>query len=153
MRVRRHLLLGLALVLSLAAPIGAGEVNPPLSRGTVRIVGRTTVSVSAEVARTVPEKVRGLSGRPPLKAGQGMLFVYERPQVIGIWMKEMRFPLDIVWIHEGRIVKIEKHAPPLKPGGPERVYSAVGDLVLEVPAGFADQHGIREGDPVQVTVP
>ncbi len=153
--MERFRVLSLALVLLWAPllPVGAVEVNPPLPRGTVRIVGLTTVTVSAEVARSLPEKVRGLSGRPPLKAGQGMLFVYDRPQVIGIWMKDMKFSLDILWFHEGRIVKIEKNAPPLKPVGPERVYSAIGDMVLEVPAGFADGNKVREGDPVQVSLP
>jgi hypothetical protein len=153
----RHPLAVLPLALSLAWPpvpaASAGDVNPPLARGFVRIVGQNTVTVSAEVARSLQEKVRGLSGRAPLKANQGMLFVYDRPQVIGIWMKDMKFSLDILWIHEGRIVKIEKRAPPLKPGGAEQVYTAVGDMVLEVPAGFADQNKVREGDPVQVTLP
>ncbi|MBI4536892.1 MAG: DUF192 domain-containing protein [candidate division NC10 bacterium] len=149
----RFLPLVLALVWGQILPVSAVEVNPPLPRGTVRILGQTTVTVSAEVARTLQEKVRGLSGRPPLKRGQGMLFVYDRPQVIGIWMKDMRFSLDILWIHAGRIVKVEKNAPPLKPEGPERVYAAVGDMVLEVPAGFAERNKVREGDPVQVSLP
>ena len=149
----RVLALALALFWVQVLPVWAVDVNPPLPRGTVRIVGLTTMTVSAEVARSLPEKVRGLSGRPPLKTGQGMLFVYDRPQVIGIWMKDMKFPLDILWFHEGRIVKIEKNAPPLKPEGPERVYTAVGDMVLEVSAGFADRNKVREGDPVQVNLP
>jgi uncharacterized membrane protein (UPF0127 family) len=65
----------------------------------------------------------------------------------------MRFPLDILWIHAGRIVAIEKDAPPLTPVGPERVYTATADLVLEVPAGFTDRQKIRVGDPVQTTLP
>jgi uncharacterized membrane protein (UPF0127 family) len=68
-------------------------------------------------------------------------------------MKDMRFPLDIVWIRDGRIVKIEKHAPPLTPAGPERIYTATADLVLEVPAGFADRQRVRIGDTVEATLP
>ena len=79
-----------------------------------------------------------------------MLFVYEQPQPIGIWMKDMRFSLDIIWIRDGRIVHVEKNAPPLVPSGPERVYTATGEAVLEVPAGFADQQKIRVGDRVKV---
>lgn len=140
------------LLLCLAAGSAVpGEVNPPLLRGTVRIAGRITVA--AEIARTAEEKMRGLSGRPSLPAGRGMLFVYDRPQPIGIWMKDMKFPLDILWALDGRVVKIERRVPPLVPGGPERVYAEFADLVLEVPAGFADRNKIRLGDPVQVTVP
>jgi uncharacterized membrane protein (UPF0127 family) len=129
----------------------AVEANPPLPTGRLLIADR--VSVTVELARSVQEQVRGLSGRRELKPGHGMLFVYARPQPVGIWMKDMRFALDILWIRDGRIVRIEEHAPPLVPGGPERVYTATADLVLEVPAGFSARESIRVGDPVKVDMP
>jgi uncharacterized membrane protein (UPF0127 family) len=132
----------------MAGQAAAVEVNPPLPTATLVI--RDQVTVTVELARSVQEKVRGLSGRPGLKPNHGMLFVYEHSQPIGIWMKDMRFPLDIVWIRGGRVVYIEKDAPPLTPVGPERVYTATGDLVLEVSAGFAAQQKIRVGDRVKV---
>jgi uncharacterized membrane protein (UPF0127 family) len=140
-----------ALAACLCAVIGraaAVEVNPPLPTGTLVIAERVTVKV--ELARSVHEKMRGLSGRPALKPGHGMLFVYERPQPIGIWMKDMRFSLDILWIRDGRIAHVEKNAPPLVPSGPENVYTATGEAVLEVPAGFVDREKIRVGDRVKV---
>ncbi len=140
--------LGMLLAAGLLAGAAAPEMNPPLPTATATISGRTTVTV--ELAQTGPEKGRGLSNRPTLAEGNGMAFVYEVPQSIGIWMKDMRFPLDILWIREGRIVKIERAAPPLRSGDPERVYSAIGDLVLELPAGFADRAGIRLGDSVKL---
>jgi uncharacterized membrane protein (UPF0127 family) len=126
-------------------------VNPPLPTGTIAIGDRVTVTV--ELARSLDEKVRGLSGRPGLKPGTGMLFVYDRPQPIGIWMKDMRFSLDILWIREGRVVHIERNAPPLTAVGPERVYTATGEMVLEVPAGFAADRKIKVGDSVRVDIP
>lgn len=141
--------LGVAACLWAAvAPADAVEVNPPLPTGTLVIAERVTVTV--ELARSVHEKVRGLSGRTELRPGRGMLFVYEQAQPIGIWMKDMRFPLDIIWIRDNRIVHVEKNAPPLVPSGPERVYTATGEAVLEVPAGFADRQKIRVGDRVKV---
>ncbi len=142
--------LGLAMLLASTAPAAAVEVNPPLPTGTVAIAAR--VNLTVELARTPDEQIRGLSGRPSLKPGHGMLFVYARPQPVSIWMKDMRFPLDILWIRAGRIVKIEKHAPPLRPGGPERIYTATADLVLEVPAGFADRERIHVGEVVEATL-
>ncbi len=144
---------GLACLLVLVGlgPAWCVEVNPPLPTGTLLIAGRVRVEV--ELARTMAEKVRGLSGRPDLKPGQGMLFVYDRPEPVSIWMKDMRFPLDIVWIRQGRIVHIEKQAPPLLPTGPEKIYTATADLVLEVPAGFTSRQQIRVGDPVKATLP
>lgn len=128
----------------------AVEVNPPLPTGRVILGGRVTVI--AELARSLQEKGRGLSGRPGLGPDQGMLFVYDQPQSIGIWMKDMRFALDILWVQQGRIVRIVTNAPPLAPGGPEMVYTATGDLVLEVPAGFTAKHGIKVGDPAKVVL-
>ncbi len=132
-------------------PAGGVEVNPPLATGTLVIAGR--VKVTVEVARSSGEQIRGLSGRPDLKPSHGMLFVYDRPQPVSIWMKDMRFPLDILWIRGGRIVKIEKRAPPLDPHGPERIYTATADQVLEVPAGFSDRERIHLGDTVRTTLP
>jgi len=142
-----------ALIIALAwpGPAGAVEVNPPLATGTLVIAGR--VNLTVELARTSAEQIRGLSGRPELKSGHGMLFVYDRPQPVSIWMKDMRFPLDILWIRGSRIVKIEKQAPPLDPQGPERIYTATADLVLEVPAGFTDHRRIRVGDTVRTSLP
>jgi len=141
----------LGILLACAASAWAVEVNPPLASGTLVIAGR--VKVTVEIARTSVEQIRGLSGRPDLKPGNGMLFVYNRSQPVSIWMKDMRFPLDILWIRDGRVVKIEKRAPPLDSHGPERIYTATADLVLEVPAGFADGERIRLGDTVRTTLP
>ena len=55
------------------APAWGVEVNPPLPTGTVVIADRVTVS--AELARSMVEQTRGLSGRPGLQAGHGMLFM------------------------------------------------------------------------------
>ena len=145
--------LGLAAVF-LCAAVGqavAVEPNPPLRTGTLVIADR--VAVTVELARSVQEQVRGLSGRRDLAPGHGMLFVYPRPQPVGIWMKDMRFSLDILWIRDGRIVHIVEQAPPLTSVGPERVYTATADLVLEVPAGFSAREKIRLGDPVKVDIP
>lgn len=144
----------LAILLASVVPVlslGGTDVNPPLVTGTLVIADRVRVTV--EVARSSVEQIRGLSGRPDLKRGHGMLFVYDRPQPVSIWMKDMRFPLDILWIRGGRIVKIEKRAPPLDPHGPARTYTATADLVLEVPAGFTDRERIHLGDSVRTTLP
>lgn len=56
---------------------------------------------------------KGLSGRTVLPQRQGMLFVFPRAEVHSMWMPNMYFPLDIVWIDtEKRIVKIEENVSP-----------------------------------------
>src|SRR5574342_1034425 len=116
--LRRGTVWAVLIAVICGATAAAVDVNPPLVTGKLVIGDRVTLKV--ELARTMDEKVRGLSGRQGLEPGQGMLFVYDRPQPISIWMKDMRFSLDILWIREGRIVHIEKQAPPLTPTGPER---------------------------------
>ncbi len=118
-------------------------------RGEVRIGHR--VAVTVEVARTEAEKVRGLSGRDRLAPDRGMLFVYEAPVRPLIWMRGMRFPLDILWIRDGRVVDLVRGAKAPAPGEAPQEFAPREDAeyVLEVPAGFVDRHGIVLGDRVE----
>jgi len=139
----------LAAILLARPAVGAtaGEANPPLPRTHLLIGGRARVR--AEVARTDRQRELGLSNRPGLAEGEGMLFLFGGMGPAGIWMKDMRFPLDILWIRQGRIVMIKERAQPLRPGGPVEVFTAEADAVLEVPAGFAAAKGLVVGDTVR----
>jgi len=120
-----------------------GQGTLPMGEMTI---GSTTLTV--EIASTPAEQQAGLSGRPSLALGHGMLFVFGTPGEYGFWMKEMLFSLDIIFINsEKSVVTVY---PELTPGTyPEAFYPANPALyVLEVPAGFAAQHGIVEGSKV-----
>jgi len=119
-------------------------------RGEVRIGNR--VAVPVEVARTEAEKVRGLSGRDRLAPDRGMLFVYEAPVRPLIWMRGMRFPLDILWIRDGRVVDLVRGAKAPAPGEAPEEFAPREDAqyVLEVPAGFVERQGIAVGDRVEM---
>jgi uncharacterized protein len=120
--------------------------------GEARVLIGNRVAVVAEVARTEAEKVRGLSGREGLAPDRGMLFVYEAPVRPVIWMRGMHFPLDILWIREGRVVDLVRGARPPAPGEPPQEFEPREAIqyVLEVPGGFADRHGIVRNDPVEI---
>lgn len=120
--------------------------------GQVRIGDRVVVTV--EVARTEAEKVRGLSGREGLAPNRGMLFVYEGQARPLIWMQGMRFPLDILWIRDGRVVGVVKGAKPPAPGAVPEVFAPSENVqyVLEVAAGFAERYGVVLDDPVEITL-
>ena len=112
---------------------------------TLEIRGKT---VRVELADT-PEKSRqGLSGHNPLGKGEGMLFIFTSPARYSFWMKDMRFPLDMIWIGEDwRIVDITKNAlPESYPGHFQPL--APAQYVLEVSAGFSDANNIAIGDAV-----
>lgn len=119
-----------------------------LQRGEVVIDGRVTIDV--EVARTPEAQAKGLGGRSFLKKGSGIVFHYDKPDSRLFWMKGMLIPLDILWVRDGRIVAIEAKIPPPSANKPLAVFSHVADLVLEVPAGYAHEMGIRVGQPVRV---
>jgi len=146
----RLVLLVLLLALVLPTPPAAPEepsraVSLPTG-GTVLLGGRVTVRV--EVAVTDQEHTRGLSGRPGLGPGTGMLFAYPAPGPRSMWMLGMRFPLDFLWIRDGRIVDLFEHVPPPRPGEqPVTVASPEpAQYILELPAGFIRAHSLRRGD-------
>ena len=61
------------------------------------------VKFNVDIARTPEEQKQGLSGRESLKNNEGMLFIFSRADFYGFWMKEMKFPLDMVWVSGEKI--------------------------------------------------
>jgi hypothetical protein len=55
-------------------------------------------AINIEIVETGEDRSRGLSGREGLEPDSGMLFVFESPGRHGIWMRDMNFPIDILWI-------------------------------------------------------
>ncbi len=104
-----------------------------------------------DVAQTPEEKQLGLSGRESLPNGEGLLFVYDQPGQHRFWMKDMNFPIDIIWIAEDyRVVDITKDLSP--DTYPETFTSSrPAQYVLEVNAGYSDELDIRIGDEFEFT--
>jgi len=110
----------------------------------------------AEVVSHRTSRARGLSGREMLGEREAMLFIFDEPDYYGIWMKDMKFPIDIFWISNGVIADIEENAPVPAPGTADAqlpVYrpDKEGELVLETRAGFAQKHKVKIGDRVRIT--
>ena len=121
----------------------------PAKQPSVIINGHT---LEVEVVRTPEEQARGLSGRESLAENAGMLFVYETPVTPGFWMKDMNFPLDIIWIgSDKRIVDISENIAPetfpqlFRPLAPVQ-------YVLEVNAGWAEAHNLSMGNTAKFQV-
>jgi uncharacterized membrane protein (UPF0127 family) len=111
--------------------------------GGTLMVGTSTVRLI--VADTQAKRVQGLSGHVPLGDDEAMLFIFETPDQWGIWMKDMFFPLDILWLDaEGKVIHAKAGATP--ESYPEVFMPAEPALyVLEAPAGFAERHRITVG--------
>lgn len=93
-------------------------------------------------------RTKGLSGRPSLGTDEVMLFVFEREGRNFFWMKDMLFPIDIIWADtDRRIIHIEKNVSPEtfpKSFGPDDN----SKYVLEFKAGTADSVGMKIGDRI-----
>lgn len=107
--------------------------------------------IAIEIAKTSQERAKGLSNRESLDKDSGMLFVFdnERPT---FWMKDTLIPLDIIWINDGLIIKIDENVQP-EPNTADsnlKRYQApdITDYVLEVNAGFSKENNIKVGDSV-----
>src|SRR5688572_25635147 len=100
-----------AIVLVFAAGIrikDAFDLRTPLvAEATLR--GRT---FQIEVADTSAKRELGLGERESLPAGHGMFFPFEGAQRWVFWMKGMRFPIDIIWLRDGKVVDIHHHVAP-----------------------------------------
>lgn len=110
------------------------------------VLGGKTFNV--DVSDTYFTLKQGLSERPSLGSNEGMIFVFEKPDTYGFWMKDMLFSIDIIWMDENFVIThIEKSIPP--ESYPTIFYPSSPSLyVLEVPAGQANLLGIKVGDKV-----
>lgn len=105
--------------------------------------------MQVEIADTESKRQLGLMSRQSMPENQGMLFVFEKEETQSFWMKNMKFPLDIIWISEDkRIVDIKSNVLPCRDSCESIVPQAKAKYVLEVNAGFVERNKIRIGDEV-----
>lgn len=117
----------------------------------VKIFLPNGVSITAELAVSDEERQIGLMFRDKLNPDQGMLFVFKDESFQSFWMKNMKFPLDILWLdREKRIVHIESHVPPCK-NQPCVSYSSriPAIYVLEIKAGSVDKNQLKLYDRLE----
>ena len=104
--------------------------------------------IHVQVARTVYHQYRGLGKRDILAPYDGLLFLYGEKARHGIVMREMRFPIDIIWLADGVVVDIASNVQ-IEPV-PEKMLTAyrpctAANLVLETAAGWSAAHGVKIG--------
>jgi uncharacterized protein len=133
-------------------------VTPPPELGSTPTPTTVTIgdaSFTVELAVTPQQQAQGLSGRPSLAPGTGMLFILGSEGLYSFWMKDMRFPLDMVWISaEYAVVDITEDVPPPAPGQttselPTYMPAEPAQFVLQINAGEAESADIRVGDMVE----
>ena len=137
---RRIIFAGILIVL--IGLLGSREA-PLATQNPTLTIGDTKIEV--EIADTPTTRAQGLSGRASLAENTGLLFIFDRGEYHNFWMKDMNFPIDIIWLDDNwRVVDITVNALPqdfpttYQPRAPAR-------YVLEVNAGFITTHRIMIG--------
>lgn len=111
-------------------------------------------SLDVLVAKTPKHWYKGVGGRESLDPYDGMLFVFGEDGRHGIVMRDTLFPLDIIWLYNGVVVDIAANIPTEIGKSENQLYPyrprTTTDMVLELPAGWVDQHGLKIGDKLTV---
>ena len=127
----------------------ARESHKELRQKTgIFVINKETFVV--EVAKTEKERIQGLSDRSEMPHG-GMFFIFDKNERHGIWMKDMQFPIDILWLgSDFAVVDFKENVLPntypeiFVPESPVR-------YVVEIPSGMLHRLGIQKGDPTLFT--
>ena len=146
----RWLLVGLLLALAAGGLFVATlDGSGPYDRATVNIVdgetGTTLATVEVRIADTFPKRYTGLSNTSSLGPNEGMLFVHEG-ETPGYVMRDMAFPIDIVFIDsDGEITTIHHAAVDA-----DQTFRGPGRYVLELPYNYTVENRITVGDRVEI---
>lgn len=128
-------------------------IEKPTPEPKITITIGETVIKAAKADDEI-ERAIGLSNHRTLAASEGMLFVFGSNAHPVFWMKDMSFPIDIIWIKDDKIFQIHKNVPP-EPGRLDSELTRYlpnqsPEYVLEVNANFTDERNISVGDEVKL---
>jgi len=147
MKMLQKVLLFIAVLVVFLVIFDAIFHNNP-SKMDVVLGGKTFIM---DIADTPALQEQGLSGRTQLADNAGMIFIFSTPDEYGFWMKDMNFPLDIIWLSPDKhVVFMEKS---LTPQTYPTIYypTSPASYVLEISAGEADALNLKIGDTVNFT--
>ena len=115
---------------------------------TIYRADSSTITVKAELAITPEERSHGFMERKTIPDGTGMIFIFEKDQILSFWMKNTPHPLSIAFIDsKGKIRNIYD----MKPFSLESIESTVSvRYALEVPQGWFTKNNIKTGDTVSL---
>mgnify|MGYP001586068946 CR=1 FL=1 len=139
-------ILGVLLIILVAAMF---ILRGPSKVGITTNLRVGTHEYSVEIADTVIKQAQGLSGRSSLAENSGMLFVFKNPSMQSFWMVGMQFPLDFVWINEGKVIGVTENVP-FTPQTARQSPPSPANMVLELSAGSVERDGIKVGDVVEL---
>jgi uncharacterized protein len=134
--------------MTVAATLGAAPAVIPLRLPSGKVL-------HSEVMVKDEDRAMGLMFRASLPKDRGMLFVFDQPDFHTIWMKNCKFPIDIVWLDgDRRVVDVAPSVPPCK-AEPCPVYQPMrrAIYVVEMNAGEAGREKVARGAVVDFKLP
>src|SRR5947207_6824338 len=148
-------ILRIVLMLFIAGTAAAQAPPEPLDRFPKATLAIYTPDMAKHefklwIADTEPHREQGLMFVKSLPADQGMLFIFDAPQRMSMWMKNTLIPLDMVFItSDGHVESIAVSTEPMS----EKIINSKGTVatVLELKGGITAQLGIRAGAVVKLT--
>lgn len=124
--------------------LASEQLQNYINGGKFLVIGDARIKII--LAETEEKRIQGLSGREKLSEGQGMLFVFPEMGNHGIWMKDMKFSIDIIWFDSKfQVVDFVEDVAPesypnvFKPRKPAK-------YILEIDSGFIEANGIKVED-------
>ena len=143
------ILAGVVIGLQVGIRVVAGAISPDFLTSTLTIdSGTGPHKFTVEVATTEAQKEYGLMFRSKMDADHGMIFVWQKPLVLTMWMKNTILPLDMVFVDGGgKVTHVVANAKPES----ETIISSIAPVnaVIELNAGMAQKLGITMGDQVE----
>jgi uncharacterized protein len=146
-RLAAYCLAGIAAMGGPGKALGSPAVIP--------LVFPSGKTLQAEVMVRNEDRALGLMFRPSLPEDRGLLFLFEASDFHGIWMKNCRFPIDILWLDDDKkVVHLQEAAPPCKTE-PCPVYTPLrkARYVIEINAGQAAREGAMVGAALSFSLP
>lgn len=129
-----------SVVASLILLVGCGQ--------TVTTVTINQTAFEVWVADDAAEQELGLGDIDALESNQGMVFVFPDSQIRTFWMKDVEYPIDIIWIDHNSVVG----SVTAYPGSIRYVSPQPVDMVLEVPAETVATEQIGVGDSIKINL-
>jgi len=124
---------------------GSNGKKPIVDQKSV-VISVNDLKIQAEIADTPAKRELGLSGRTNLGPNEGLLFIFDQPGQYKFWMKDMDFPIDIIWLDENK--KIVDITANLATSTYPNAYTSLlpAKYVLEVNAGYTANNKVNIGD-------
>lgn len=127
------------------------KFNQPPADIEIKTIWVNNQSFKTLIADTANKRIKGLSSRQSLSNDWAMLFIFDRCDYHGFWMKDMNFPVDIFWLDKDKIIiDIETNVEPKT--WPMVFYpNKPACYGLEINAGLSEKYSLKVGQKIMVS--